>query len=293
MGISNNHIDDSLTTEHEAHALVPMQLHLWEHRSLFLGSIPEPVECLPACAWLLVGLNSPFEVAVNDSPRVHTRIALIPASGELRYLPSDGLLACCFLDVLGRDYRTLSQNMVTIGDGLYIGIRDSIFETNVINTLSQCYAGTIAASKVYQHLIESLSLPSPTPEGQMQNTIANIVNSVKQTAAGNLTNAHYATEAGISEDVLSRWFKQVTGLTLRRYRNWHRIFLAAGLMQHGISLTESAHAVGFSDAAHFNHVFREMLGLKPSFIQRAMAYTSIYFSGMLVVDKTTNKGAKK
>ena len=64
-------------------------------------------------------------------------------------------------------------------------------------------------------------------------------------------------------------------------------------MQHGVSLTESAHAVGFSDTAHFNHVFREMLGLKPSFIQRAMAYTSIYFSGMLVVDKTTSKATRK
>ena len=293
MGISNNHIDDSLITENESHALLPMQLHLWEHRSLFLGSIPEPVECLPACAWLLVGLNSPFEVAVNDSPRVNSRIALIPASGELRYLPNDGLLACCFLDVLGRDYRHLAPTMKAIGDGLYISDEHSSFELKTINTLMQCYSGTIAASEVYHHLIDALSLPSPTAEGQMQLTIANIVNSVKQTAAGNLTNAHYAAEAGISEEVLSRWFTQVTGLTLRRYRNWHRIFLAAGLMQHGVSLTESAHAVGFSDAAHFNHVFREMLGLKPSFIQRAMAYTSIYFSGMLVVDKTTSKATRK
>lgn len=60
----------------------PMQLHLWEHRSLFLGVIPEAVEFVPACAWLLVGLNNPFEISMNDSPRIKTHLALVPAGGK-------------------------------------------------------------------------------------------------------------------------------------------------------------------------------------------------------------------
>ena len=68
------------------------------------------------------------------------------------------------------------------------------------------------------------------------------------------------------------------------YSHWSWLVLVAWMMQRGMSLTDAAQEAGFSDAAHFNHVFREMVGLKPSFIQRAMAYTRIYLAGMLAVD---------
>lgn len=263
----------------------PMQLHLWEHRSLFLGLIPEIVEFVPACAWLLVGLNNPFEISMNDSPRIKTHLALVPAGGEVRYVPEDGILACCFLDVLSRDYQHLAKRMKPVLDGLYV-LDNDLFAAQIINNLRDLYFNPIEPALVYEQFVKALDLPSPEPEGQVQESIAKVVNSVRLSATENLTNGHYAAEAGISEEVLARWFRQVTGLTLRRYRNWHRLFLAAWLMQQGVSLTEAAHEVGFSDAAHFNHVFREMLGLKPSFIQRAMAVTRIYLGGMLAIDGT-------
>ncbi|MDO9176725.1 MAG: helix-turn-helix domain-containing protein [Agitococcus sp.] len=263
-------------------SISPIHLHLWEHRSLFLGVIPDHVELTSACAWLLAGLDTSFSIAINGGPRIRTRIALVPPGVEVCYFPEGGLQACCFLDVLCRDFRALSLRMQSVMDGLYYD--EGTFADEVLVTFSRLYHGSVDPVGVYDCLVDALGLPSPTPEGHIQQTVADVVALVRSTAAANLTNSYYATEAGLAEEVLSRWFRQETGLSLRRYRNWHRLFLAALMMQQGVSLTVAAQEVGFSDAAHFNHVFREMLGLKPSFIQRAMAYTRIYYAGMLAVD---------
>lgn len=267
----------------------PIHLHLWQDRSLFLGVIPDPVEFTPACAWLLVGLDLPFHIAVNDGPMISTSLALVPPGVEVRYYSESGLLGCCFLDVLCRDYRVLSSRLPLLSDSLHGD--NGPFAAAVVESFRRLYLDPVDPAGVYDRLVESLALPSAIPEGRVEQAVAGVVASVRLTAAANLPNSYYAAEAGLSEDVLSRWFRQETGLTLRRYRNWHRLFLSAWMMQQGTSLTDAAQEAGFSDAAHFTHVFREMVGLKPSFIQRAMAYTRIYFAGMLAVEGSAVSGA--
>lgn len=284
MGItvSNTGIPERETSA--STSILPIQLHLWEHRSLFLGAIPDHVECTSACAWLLAGLEIPFDITINGGPRISTRLALVPPGAEVCYFPEGGLLACCFLDVLCRDYRALSLRMQPVEGGLYCAA--GAFADEVLETFRRLYHDAVEPAGVYDCLVDVLGLPSPMPEGNIQQAVAEVVASVRLTAAANLTNSHYALEAGLTEEVQSRWFRQETGLSLRRYRNWHRLFLAAWMMRQGVSLTVAAQEAGFSDAAHFNHVFREMVGLKPSFIQRSMAYTRIYFAGTLAVDGT-------
>ena len=65
---------------------------------------------------------------------------------------------------------------------------------------------------------------------------------------------------------LNRWFKRITGVPVRRYRLWHRLFVTANLMSFGKSLTDAAHEAGFSDSSHLNHTFRSMIGMTPSFV---------------------------
>ena len=75
-----------------------------------------------------------------------------------------------------------------------------------------------------------------------------------------------AQQAGLSTSQMNRWFKRFTGVPVRRYRLWHRLFVTANLMAFGKTLTEAAHTAGFSDSSHLNHTFRSMLGMTPSFV---------------------------
>jgi AraC-like DNA-binding protein len=73
-----------------------------------------------------------------------------------------------------------------------------------------------------------------------------------------------AKEIGISASRLRHMFKEQTGLPISRYVLWMRLRTALLHALDGASMTESAQAAGFADAAHFSRTCRQIFGLPPS-----------------------------
>jgi len=73
--------------------------------------------------------------------------------------------------------------------------------------------------------------------------------------------------AGVSDLSASRFrhlFVEQTGLPFKTYLLWLRLTRALEAFAGGRSLTEAAHASGFSDSAHLSRTFRRMFGIAPS-----------------------------
>jgi AraC-like DNA-binding protein len=73
-----------------------------------------------------------------------------------------------------------------------------------------------------------------------------------------------AEEIGISASRLRHMFKEQAGLPMSRYVLWMRLRTALLRALEGASMTASAQAAGFSDAAHFTRTCRQNFGLPPS-----------------------------
>ncbi|QSQ27979.1 helix-turn-helix transcriptional regulator [Pyxidicoccus parkwayensis] len=73
-----------------------------------------------------------------------------------------------------------------------------------------------------------------------------------------------ASRVELSEGRLSHLFGEEVGLPLRPYILWLRLQRAAAHLQRGESLTQAAHAAGFTDSAHLSHAFRRTFGMSPS-----------------------------
>lgn len=82
-----------------------------------------------------------------------------------------------------------------------------------------------------------------------------------------------AEAVGISARRLGRLFARDFGLSFLAYIRWARLIRSADTIRNGGTLTDAAHAAGFTDAAHFNRVFHEMFGLVPSHITRTVTIT--------------------
>jgi AraC-like DNA-binding protein len=80
-----------------------------------------------------------------------------------------------------------------------------------------------------------------------------------------------ANAVSLSPSRLAHLFAEQVGVPIRRYRLWRAIREAIRLCLSGASLTEAAHATGFSDSAHFSNSFRDLFGMTPSLLlsQRA------------------------
>jgi AraC family transcriptional regulator len=82
-----------------------------------------------------------------------------------------------------------------------------------------------------------------------------------------ITLAEVAKVAHLSPGRFRHLFVAETGMPLRTYVLWRRLLQVWSLLMQGQSLSEAAHAVGFSDSAHLSRTSRTMFGTTPSALQ--------------------------
>jgi AraC family transcriptional regulator, arabinose operon regulatory protein len=78
-----------------------------------------------------------------------------------------------------------------------------------------------------------------------------------------------AHELGLSYTGASHYFSRVVGLPLRSYQLWLKHLTAAELRLRGGTLTEIAHASGFTDSSHLCRSWQASYGLSPSYARDA------------------------
>ncbi len=76
--------------------------------------------------------------------------------------------------------------------------------------------------------------------------------------------ADVAAAVGLSESRLSHAFNRDASMSVPAYLRWLRLRLVADALRSGQTLTQAAHAAGFSDSAHLSRVFKAGFGVRPS-----------------------------
>jgi AraC-like DNA-binding protein len=77
-----------------------------------------------------------------------------------------------------------------------------------------------------------------------------------------------ADSIGISTPHMCRTFINHTGITINKYLNQTRCNAALQMITKGASISDAAAAVGFSDYNYFSRVFKKLMGLSPSQINK-------------------------
>jgi AraC family transcriptional regulator len=74
----------------------------------------------------------------------------------------------------------------------------------------------------------------------------------------------FARLVGLSDSRLRHLFKEQVGMSPSKYLLWLKLQRAVRYLDNERSLTEAAHAGGFSDSAHLARTFRRTFGISPS-----------------------------
>lgn len=241
-------------------------LYLWEFRTLYIGSISDLSTINQGASSLIFGIEGSIDFwTESNTQKISTRSALVPAGFQINADACGKTVAVCYLDPLGRDFASLRGMMAQEHEGI---MYESNEEGSQIEGLLNIQNNIISAPEAYQILTKEILSSSNLSKEKTKNEslIMEVINQIKKDPLTNHCNAELADTIGISKDQLQRRFKRITGIPIRRYRLWYRLFITATLMAQGSSLTDAALQTGFSDSAHFNHTFRSMLGMRPSFI---------------------------
>lgn len=113
-------------------------------------------------------------------------------------------------------------------------------------------------------LKETLSGTSELGHDNWHPSLRAAVELIAQRLPERVTLGDIATGVALSPSRLSRLFRDQVGQSFPAYVRWARGRLAIAALRTGASLTDAAHAAGFTDSAHANRVCYEMFGLSPS-----------------------------
>jgi AraC-like DNA-binding protein len=236
-------------------------LYLWPRRTVFVGRVAQPIKFSQAAASLVLGLQGPISLKVPDRQEPIRAQSLLLAPGTRATIePLGQTIAVCYLDALGRDQRMLSGCMKPLLTGVH---GESPGEFALRQLSSDLYHDPLPPVEAYALLEQGINphgavYPSADPR------IEKVVAIIQSEISRNLSAEELAQQVNLSVSRLVELFREQVGVPIRRYRQWHRLFVTFTALQQGKTLTDSAIAAGFTDSAHLSHTARVTLGMKPS-----------------------------
>ncbi len=119
--------------------------------------------------------------------------------------------------------------------------------------------------KIGQALLAEIAgeLIAPRPSNRVQA----MIDFIRSSFDGPISLNAAADRAALSPSRARHLFAETTGLPFKTYVLWQRLERAVEFYAAGHSLTESAHAAGFSDSAHLSRTFRKTFGIPASLLE--------------------------
>ncbi|WP_332770702.1 AraC family transcriptional regulator [Phenylobacterium sp.] len=238
------------------------RLYSWGARALFLGEALGLTPHRNAVAVLALGLEAPFDVAVDpaDPAAGHRRCraALIPPNTLHHLAATTGTMAFLYVDARSPDLARL-QGLVR-DPGARVGF-DLDGEAELIARLAGLARGEADWAATRPGLDVLLSGLGARPKDPRVRRALDLLHA---DPAARPSLEALARQAGLSTSRFIHLFKAATGVPLRRYKLWIAMGAAMRAIVAGETLTNAALDAGFSSSAHFSAAFREMFGMEPS-----------------------------
>ncbi len=225
------------------------------------------------CAWhshhalrFALALEGEVRVRTARQGKWSSAAGVLTAPDAEHALDSQGAeLLLVFLDpesAAGTSFRVaLSGPVRLISDAERTALTRDVVPQSILRSGAEAWA---------QQAAQTLRIPMPAAPRAVHPRVRALLGMLRHGGIDDATSLELlASAVGLSPSRLMHVFTSSVGIPLRPYLSWLRVQRAAISIVSGNSLTDAAHAAGFSDAAHMSRTFRRMLGITPSLL-RAM-----------------------
>jgi AraC-like DNA-binding protein len=240
-----------------------LKLFLWPGKVLYFGPSPPLGQHLYGAVAIHVGIYRPFQIRINNGAAVECRCIVIPpgVSHEIDF--GHNIHGKMFVEMDSPElqlvqkrfpYRT--HNATTFHDA------------SLLNCFRSIYEDDPSKDEIDARLNRLLGELPSTPA--IDQRIQTAIDMMRNEPDRNFSNEYLAAAVNLSPSRFLHLFKIETGSPYRRFRRWKRLMTAAGQLCHADNMTHIALNNGFTDSAHFSNCFHQSLGVKPSFVFRAI-----------------------
>jgi AraC-like DNA-binding protein len=252
------------------------KLYIWPQRRLFFApaGLSNAPHAHPALS-LIIALDGQFQLEIaNDQPRTVTACLLAPRCQHRLEATGVPLL------VLHAD---LNDHRLASLLALFQGHRLLIPEEEHGLTLKQiaaqikddfpCCRNVYAFTDTLLDTWTDARGESPKRDPR----VAKCLRLIENTLPESVSVEDLAFSVDLSSTRLMHLFKKEVGMPVRRFVLWARLRGAVNALQDEASLTDAAHAMGFSDSAHLSRTFSQMFGIPPSQVLSHNRFVQAHF----------------
>jgi AraC-like DNA-binding protein len=234
------------------------RLYLWSHRVLYLGISPDNELHRHHAAQLCVSLDGPMRYRADaDSSWSIGQGFLIPPDQPHQFDTGTARILALYLEPESDDYPFSKST----------GVVQPLSPTDEnLNALRSLIDSRVEADEVWSMCASTFQLQRDRRDRSMENDsrVQAVVAQIRRQPDHAFTARELAEAVHLSPSRLSHIFKSRVGIPIRRFIVWSRLRTVIKHALRGASLTQAAHAAGFSDAAHMSNAFRGMFGFAPS-----------------------------
>ena len=255
------------------HRLTPSRLYVGAQHALYVGATTASRHRHHAVQ-ISLALARPFRMRLEQDAWQEYRGVIIRPDTEHEFDSGGVAVANMFLDVESADYRVILQaqsaGAIEVGRSLDVS-------QELLQALRAFHAGESAmatAPELCIQIVEAL-LGRTLAHRKIDPRVSRVLEMIGKEPAEKIRVARLANAVALSPSRLAHLFAEQVGVPIRRYRLWRAIREAIRLCLGGASLTEAAHATGFSDSAHFSNSFRDLFGMTPSLLLSPQAAVEI------------------
>jgi AraC-like DNA-binding protein len=219
---------------------------------------------------LAVGIDGPLALVADDGTSQRCTIAAV-AGGTRHALCPDGASAALSIYLSPETCTATTLNTVIRACGAHPGL----WSVDGAESLAAAVAATVRAEDLAgatDLVIDALlgraaGLTASATHPQVSQAIELVTSRIP----GRTDLGSVAGEVALSADYLGRLFRKQTGTSFAATARWTRLLAALEHLGAGESITDAAHLAGFADGAHATRVCRELTGVAPSDVARALA----------------------
>lgn len=210
---------------------------------------------------ITLSLDGPFTLQGHAAQVSHGYAAAVAPDVEHAFEAHGNAIAHLFVDPDGQAGRELRRTLFVTGDV------SPITNASLAEIRTQLHAALQARRRTDRTFLElGRALLAQLAPGSGRDERPELrVRKMSAWAASQLdapvSLVDVAKHVGLSPSRARHLFVDQTGLPFRTYMLWLRLMRAVELFSTGSSLTDAAHAAGFSDSAHLSRTFRRMFGI--------------------------------
>lgn len=238
---------------------------LWGERGLFLGAASATSVHAPHAIKVCISAHGSFWLRTNVDAGWHECEAVIVPPDQPHQIDGKGNMLALFYLMPETEE---GQRLLKCHSGHSISPLPQTTLTALLPRLRRQLDNGCESEEafdLFDELVYKLA-PSPGLSTGIDRRVASAAQYLRLALDHQVKSEEIAAAVSLSPSRIAHLFREQAGVPLRRYMLWLRLCAAIEQMAVSNSLTDAAHAAGFSDSAHLSRTFRRMHGIAPSAI---------------------------